>query len=808
MANIGPNYWYVRDNTTITNAIFTGSISGTVLTVTAVASGTLAPGQIISVTPISVTNLIISQASGITGGVGTYNVSASQTVASTQLASFSMPTIGTVGWSALSSWAASRAYTAGTVVRQSAATAFITGTISGTVLTVASVVSGTVVLGQTYQGPGITTFTISSFGTGTGGTGTYNISASQTVSTTTYMPGQLPFNNERAFACVVAGTSGTTEPAWVITKGAKTTDNTVTWQEITGQPGVCGDTTNSPTWTQNKNNAVTLGLIIYDSVTSSLQIVTTAGTTGNGSQPSFSATAGTTTSDNTVTWTSLGLASNFGQWKCSFARLATAFGSGWVTAGNIVYVAGDHTEVASTSTTVAVTGSGPGSTPTNIYCVNQSATFPLGSSNLATTASISNVGWAPAGGQFDIIYLTVSSAAKSSATLYGINLSGPAQIVIGNQGGFLKLSNCTISPTGTGSSASYYNNQITGGGYVLLENVVINFINSGQGITFNSGKLYWKGPGSATSGTSLTSLIYMNNNGPNILQFEGIDLTSLTAGASIFNNNNSNNRTQTVNLISCAISSGVTIAPSVNYSEVALISCDSSGTNYRHEKYNAQGSSVVSTGIVRTNGASNGTNSYSWQIVMPGTTSIFPLYFDSFPISIWNVRTGTNVTVTLYGIWNSTTVPTNDQIWIETSYLGSSGSPLVTINTITKANGLATGTSLPADSSSAWDSQVTARANSTAYTLGQVIKVADNPGRIFFCTTAGTSTTSEPAGYSTATDGTSVTDGSAVFRAGVRFALTTTLSSPQPQLVGDIYVTVKAAAASSTFYIDPLINLS
>jgi len=60
------------------------------------------------------------------------------------------------------------------------ATATIVGTVSGSVLTVTGVASGTVKVGQALYLAGTisSTYTISSFGTGTGGTGTYNLSGS------------------------------------------------------------------------------------------------------------------------------------------------------------------------------------------------------------------------------------------------------------------------------------------------------------------------------------------------------------------------------------------------------------------------------------------------------------------------------------------------------------------------------------------------------------------------------------------------------------------------------------------------------
>ena len=65
-------------------AAVTGSIAGTVLTVTAVTSGTLAVGQPVSGAGVTAGTYISALGTG-TGGVGTYTVSVSQTVASTAL---------------------------------------------------------------------------------------------------------------------------------------------------------------------------------------------------------------------------------------------------------------------------------------------------------------------------------------------------------------------------------------------------------------------------------------------------------------------------------------------------------------------------------------------------------------------------------------------------------------------------------------------------------------------------------------------------------------------------------------------------
>jgi hypothetical protein len=139
---------------TPSSAVFTGSTSGTTLTVTAITNGTIAAGQ--SLFGVGVTNETVITALGTgTGGIGTYTINLSQTVASVQMNST------TVG-------------------------AQVTGSISTTTLTVTAVASGTLFVGQTIQGTGVTALTIiTALGTGTGGVGTYTVSTSQTVSSTT-----------------------------------------------------------------------------------------------------------------------------------------------------------------------------------------------------------------------------------------------------------------------------------------------------------------------------------------------------------------------------------------------------------------------------------------------------------------------------------------------------------------------------------------------------------------------------------------------------------------------------------------------
>jgi len=139
---------------TVTSAVFTGSTSGTTLTVSSIKFGTLAVGQHFFAVGALQETVITALGTG-SGGTGTYTIGLSQNIGSGQM------------------------YT-------SSPGAIVTGAISGTTLTVSAVTSGTLYVGQTIQGSGVTSQTIiTALGSGSGGTGTYTVNNSQTVASRT-----------------------------------------------------------------------------------------------------------------------------------------------------------------------------------------------------------------------------------------------------------------------------------------------------------------------------------------------------------------------------------------------------------------------------------------------------------------------------------------------------------------------------------------------------------------------------------------------------------------------------------------------
>jgi hypothetical protein len=77
---------------------FTASISSTTMTVTAVGSGTIAVGQVITGTGVTAGTVITAQLTGSAGSTGTYTVSASQTVSSTTITIVGLDFLSIPSW--------------------------------------------------------------------------------------------------------------------------------------------------------------------------------------------------------------------------------------------------------------------------------------------------------------------------------------------------------------------------------------------------------------------------------------------------------------------------------------------------------------------------------------------------------------------------------------------------------------------------------------------------------------------------------------------------------------------------------------
>jgi len=221
------------------SASFTGIVaSSTSLTASSV-TGTIIPGMVISggSPAIATGTTIVSQSSGTTGGAGVYVISSAQTASGSMTGALPSTVIPTsTAWDSAAFVALAPGSTvtpdfslgynfslalnsvstlanptnmkvgqSGLIVvteGSSATTATITGAIAdsvggtsaGTLLNVTGVSSGTIYVGMTLSGTGVTSgTTITAFGSGSGGIGTYTVSAPQLVASTTMTASTGPF---------------------------------------------------------------------------------------------------------------------------------------------------------------------------------------------------------------------------------------------------------------------------------------------------------------------------------------------------------------------------------------------------------------------------------------------------------------------------------------------------------------------------------------------------------------------------------------------------------------------------------------
>jgi hypothetical protein len=210
---------------------------------------------------------------------------------------------------------------------------------------------------------------------------------------------------------------------------------------------------------------------------------------------------------------------------------------------------------------------------------------------------------------------------------------------------------------------------------------------------------------------------------------------------------------------------------------------------------------------VRTGGATDDVG-YGWKVttstningnlILGGSPLITP-YFGRY-----NNATGSGKTVTTRGLIFAAALPTNFDLQLDVQYPGDASSPQLSRST-TRVDALATPTTLTSDNSS-WDSVAAARQNTHAYVIGDIIKTASTPGSIFQCTTNGTSAGSEPVGFTGAADGSSITDGTAVFRTNNRFKVTS--PSFTPNSAGVIQCRWTLYKVSTTYYFDPYITVT
>lgn len=162
-----PGIFELEDQATLSATISDGGgASGTELSVASVSVGRLKVGQTIFGSGVAGGTRITAQVSGVTGGTGVYTVSTAHTIVAPIVMTAAVIASGFV---------------------DKTGPAVIVGSVSGTTLTVASVSSGTVAIGQGISGIGVLPGTYITAGSG----GSWTVNQSQTVAVGTTIAATL-----------------------------------------------------------------------------------------------------------------------------------------------------------------------------------------------------------------------------------------------------------------------------------------------------------------------------------------------------------------------------------------------------------------------------------------------------------------------------------------------------------------------------------------------------------------------------------------------------------------------------------------
>ena len=449
--------------------------------------------------------------------------------------------------------------------------------------------------------------------------------------------------SERCFVCIVAGTTANvTDATWTLTRGAKTTDGTATWQECTGASAVNGDLANTATWTQAKAIGVpTLGAIIQRNNGASYQICSTAGTMG-ACEPAWSSnTAGTTQTDGTTTWTCLGVVGNFTGGQALHARLANVFGTNWFAAGNTVYVGSNHAESQTTSITLSPVGSA--ATVGRIICHN-AGSYPPAAGNLTTGAVVSTTAASTN------IIIFPPSGGGAGLYIYGLTFRpGVGQSTAGNaniSGGSCSIyfDACSFDLASTAAGAVINTNSSGGSGVVVFNNTTVKFGNVSQGISIGLGQFIWQNTASVlAAGSSVpTPFITPSASSYSYVVLEALDLSQITG---VLIEATSGTSYTTLLLKDCKLNASATIdTPVGNGITYQIVRSDSAAAAYKSARYAFEGVETTETSITRVGGAVDPTGQAQSRKIVTTVNSKWLRPFKAEPYAQWNSITGANVT--------------------------------------------------------------------------------------------------------------------------------------------------------------------
>jgi len=349
-------------------------------------------------------------------------------------------------------------------------------------------------------------------------------------------------------------------------------------------------------------------------------------------------------------------------WALADATLAGAAATD--VAGDVIWVSQNHAE--STAAPVNWDWAGTVASPIRVICGNDAAEPPTA---LATTGTVTTTG----------NNTITTSSGTDYLYMYGLILiagsgaSGTASLILNGSNGLQVYESCIFNLASTGIASVIFVSQSLNG-YTTFLNCSFQFSSTIQSFQV-AGIGIFRG-GSILSDAAVTILFGAVGDSSKIF-FDGFDFTNC---ASTLNFTEDVARDVKFMLRNCKLPAswsgllnGSTPGEGSFYE---MFNCDAGDTNYRYRRQVQFGQIDSETTIVRTSGASDGVTPLSWKMVSTADTEWNHQTLDTGEIVRWNELTGSAITVTIEVIHDSVTNMTNQQIWLEVMYLGTSGFPL------------------------------------------------------------------------------------------------------------------------------------
>lgn len=384
---------------------------------------------------------------------------------------------------------------------------------------------------------------------------------------------------------------------------------------------------------------------------------------------------------------------NGSTWALAKATLAGA--DAIDAAGDSIYLSQAHTESSASTITYALAGTL--TNPTKLICANDAAEPPTATATSAVlgTTGASNLRVSGSAYVHGITF-NCGNAAVNFASLM-LNYTGSQTQTYRD----CALNLIDQHPT---SRIQFGSNSTGDSGRTYIKNCTLKLSSTGQAVEvfgdvrINGGSML-SGTSSPTSGLFTAGGVGTHMN----LLVENFDFSNLGSTFAFFTSTTQKSgralirnckmpASWTGNMTSAAIA-----LPNLR---VELVNCDSADTNYRVRAEDYWGKMRDETTIVKTSGASDGTTPISWKVDANSNTNDTGVFRTS-EMYIWNDTTGVSKTITVDILRDSVTNLTDEDIWLEVEYMGTSGNPIGTEATSQKATVLTTPTA-HASSSATW----------------------------------------------------------------------------------------------------------